>query len=170
MEQTRSPDPYQTGVGAAICIVAAVMAFGASGIPSAAGYAGVGPNFLPWVVSLALAVCGVWLLVEARTGGFRQMEEPSGAAQGDWPAFAWVSAGILVNAAAINHLGFIFSCTACFMLAVRGLRVSEGKAAGGARQIVLDFATGFAIAAPAYWMFTKVLSINLPGLTETGWL
>jgi putative tricarboxylic transport membrane protein len=26
------------------------------------------------------------------------------------------------------------------------------------------------IAAPVYWLFSKLLSINLPGLTQTGWL
>jgi putative tricarboxylic transport membrane protein len=29
---------------------------------------------------------------------------------------------------------------------------------------------GLAIAAPVFWMFTQFLAINLPGLTETGWL
>ncbi|HQX58843.1 MAG TPA: tripartite tricarboxylate transporter TctB family protein, partial [Burkholderiaceae bacterium] len=29
---------------------------------------------------------------------------------------------------------------------------------------------GIAIAAPVYWMFTKLLAINLPGLTTTGWI
>jgi putative tricarboxylic transport membrane protein len=36
--------------------------------------------------------------------------------------------------------------------------------------VAQDFVTGFVIAAPAFWVFTKVLSINLPGLTGTGWL
>jgi putative tricarboxylic transport membrane protein len=56
------------------------------------------------------------------------------------------------------------------MLAVRGLRQAEGKGHGGARGLVLDFVTGFLIAGPAYWLFTKLLNINLPGLTGTGWL
>jgi putative tricarboxylic transport membrane protein len=33
-----------------------------------------------------------------------------------------------------------------------------------------DAGVGLAIAAPVYWMFTKLLAINLPGLTGTGWL
>jgi putative tricarboxylic transport membrane protein len=35
---------------------------------------------------------------------------------------------------------------------------------------VLDLATGLVIAAPVFWLFTKVLAVNLPGLTGTGWL
>jgi putative tricarboxylic transport membrane protein len=160
----------QTLIGAGALLVGALLAYGALSIPAQAGYAGVGPNFLPWVVAVVLVVCGAWLIFEARTGGFRSMEEPPGAAQGDWPAFAWISAGVLANAALITTIGFILSCTLCFMMAVRGLRMSEGRPGGGLRTVAQDFATGFVIAAPAFWVFTKVLSINLPGLTGTGWL
>ena len=160
----------QLAIGAAALVLAAVMAFGAAQIPAAAGYAGVGPNFMPWVVAAALALCGVGLLVEAASGGFRHREAPSGAARGDWPPLVWVSAGVVANAALITTLGFILSCTLCFMLAVRGLRISEGKPSGGVRQTVIDFVTGFLIAGPAFWLFTKLLGINLPGLTGTGWI
>jgi putative tricarboxylic transport membrane protein len=34
----------------------------------------------------------------------------------------------------------------------------------------MDVVTGLLIAAPVYWAFTQLLAINLPGLTETGWL
>ena len=160
----------QTAIGAGAIVLGAAMAVGASTIPSAAGYAGVGPNFLPWLVAVVLMVCGAWLIFEARTGGWRALEAPSGAARGDWTALAWVAAGVAANAALLTVIGFILSCTLCFMLAVRGLRLSEGKAHGGGRGLVLDFVTGFLIAAPAFWLFTKLLGINLPGLTSTGWL
>jgi putative tricarboxylic transport membrane protein len=78
----------QTALGGGALLVSALLAWGATGISSEAGYAGVGPNFLPWVVAGALALCGAFLVYEALTGGWRHMEEPSGAAQGDWVAFA----------------------------------------------------------------------------------
>jgi putative tricarboxylic transport membrane protein len=109
----------------------------------------------------------VW---EARTGGFRQLEAPSGAERGDWDALAWISAGILLNASAIERIGFVLSCALCYAFAVRGLRRSEGRTGGGLRSTAQDIATGLLIAAPAYWLFTKLLAINLPGLTGTGWL
>lgn len=160
----------QTLIGAGALLVGAVLAWGATSIPSTAGYAGVGPNFLPWVVAGVLLALGGWLVWEARSGGFRRMEEPSGAPRGDWHALAWLAAGVLLNAALIERIGFILSCTLCFMLAVRGLRGAEGRPAGGLRQTLVDFVTGFLIAAPAYWVFGKVLSITLPGLTGAGWL
>jgi putative tricarboxylic transport membrane protein len=160
----------QALVGAGALVIGALLAYGATFIGSEAGYAGVGPNFLPWVVSVVLLVCGAMLLWEARSGGFRQLEEASGAPQGDWVAMAWVAAGVLANALLLTTLGFILSCTLCFMLAVRGLRLSEGKGGGGLRRTLIDFVTGFLIAAPAFWLFTKLLAINLPGLTSTGWI
>ena len=46
----------QLAMGIGALAVAAVLAFGALAIPSDAGYAGVGPDFLPWVVSAAGSV------------------------------------------------------------------------------------------------------------------
>jgi putative tricarboxylic transport membrane protein len=160
----------QALVGAGTALLGLGMMAGAVMIPGEAGYGGVGPNFLPWVVSVALTLCGALLLAQALRGGFREMEEPSGAAQGHWPGFAWVSAGLLANAALITTLGFILSCTLCFVLAVRGFKSAEGRLDMSVGALLKDAAIGFAIAAPVYWMFTKLLAINLPGLTATGWL
>ena len=165
-----SPRLQQTLVGGAVLLLALGLAWGATDISGQAGYAGVGPNFLPWLVSAALFMCGLLLLVQARSGGFRDLPEPSGAARADWTAMAWVAAGVLANAALITVLGFIFSCTLCFVLAVRGLRQSEGRPGGGLMRVLQDVATGALIAAPAFWLFTKLLAINLPGLTGTGWI
>ena len=145
------------------------MGAGAINIPSAAGYGGVGPNFLPWVVSIALTVCGAFMVWEARTGGFRAIGEPDHT-RPYWSGFAWVSGGLLLNAALIITIGFILSCTLCFVLAVRGLRGSMGNASFRPADLVKDILIGMAIAAPVFWMFTKFLAINLPGLTKTGWL
>jgi putative tricarboxylic transport membrane protein len=161
---------YHTAIGVGALLIGGLWIYGAAQIPSQAGYAGVGPNFLPWVVGLAVIACGVWLIWEARTGGFRDLEPPSGAARGDWRALAWVSAGVLANAALITTIGFVLSCALCFVLAVRGLRTSEGRGAGTFGQTVVDAVTGLLIAAPVFWLFTKVLAINLPRLGATGWI
>jgi putative tricarboxylic transport membrane protein len=160
----------ERAIGIAALVLAGVMGIGATQIPADAGYAGVGPNFLPWVVAAALAACGIGLVTQAFSGGFRQREAPSGADRGDWPPLLWVAAGVLANAALITTAGFILACTVCYMLAVRGLRQSEGKTGRGVKGLVMDFVTGFLIAGPAFWLFTKVLKINLPGLTATGWI
>lgn len=146
------------------------LAGGAISIPSTAGYGGVGPNFLPWVVALALVLCGAMIVREALTGGFRDMEEPTGSEQAYWPAFAWVSGGLLVNAALITTIGFILSCTLCYVLAVQGLRRAAGQAAGQPRTLLADLIAGAVLSAPVFWTFTQFLAINLPGLTSSGWI
>ena len=157
-------------IGVGTLAAGVLLAAGATQIRSEAGYSGVGPNFLPWLVAVMLALCGGLLIWEARSGGFREMEEPTGAAQGHWAGFAWVTAGLLANAALITSIGFILSCTLCFVLAVRGYKSAQGRLDLSPRALAKDVAIGFAIAAPVYWMFTKLLAINLPGLTSTGWL
>jgi putative tricarboxylic transport membrane protein len=160
----------QTLVGAGVLVLGLLIAAGATQISSEAGYGGIGPNFLPWVVGGLLALCGVFLTWEALSGGFRDLEAPSGADRGHWPGFVWVSAGLLASAALITSIGFILSCTLCFVLAVRGFRSSEGRLDLSLRALLVDALIGMAIAAPVFWMFTKFLAINLPGLTGTGWI
>jgi putative tricarboxylic transport membrane protein len=160
----------QTLVGAGVLVLGLLVAAGATQISSEAGYGGVGPNFLPWVVGGLLALCGAFLVWEALSGGFRELEAASGADRGHWPGFVWVSAGLLANAALITTIGFILSCTLCFVLAVRGFRSSEGRLDLSLRALIVDALIGMAIAAPVFWMFTKFLAINLPGLTDTGWI
>ena len=158
---------WETVVSIAVFAVGAAMAWGAIDIPSEAGYGGVGANFLPWVVAVALMVCGAVLLWEARTGGYREMEDVPGDEHPDWIGFVWVSAGVLLNAALLPYLGFVLGCTLTYVLAVQGLKRAFGKPH---RTWLVDALTGLAIAAPVYWLFSKFLAINLPGLTGTGWI
>lgn len=160
----------QTAVGAGTLALGALIAAGATQIRSDAGYGGVGPNFLPWVVGLALLACGVFLVWEAVSGGFRALEEPSGDARGHWPGFVWVSAGILCTAALITRIGFVLACALCFTLAVRGFKSAEGRLDLSPKAWIVDLLVGMAIAAPVYWMFGQLLAISLPGLTDTGWI
>ena len=78
---------------------------------------------------------------------------------------------MLANAALITTIGFILGCTLCYLLAVQGLRRASGQPrVNSPRTWLIDIVTGLVISAPVYWMFTKFLAINLPGLTTTGWL
>ncbi len=159
----------EAGVGAACLLLGAGLAWGATGISSEAGYSGVGPNFLPWVVAITLLVCGAWLLVQALRGGFSGREAPEGAAQGDWLSFVWISAALLLNALLITRIGFIASCSLAFVIAVRGFHISQGRPRARAAAWIKDALVGAAISAPVFWLFTKVLGVNLPGLTSSGW-
>ena len=164
----------QALVGAGTLLLGGGIVAGATQISTEAGYGGVGPNFLPWLVGLALVVCGAFLVWEAATGGFRGLYEEGAEGGGDepadWVAFAWMTAGILLNAALITTIGFVLSCALCFLLAECGLKHSQGRLSLNPVALLKSAAIGVAVAAPAYWMFTKALAINLPGLTGTGWI
>ena len=169
-QDLRTPSFLQGLVGLGVVGLALGLAAGAVSIPSNAGYSGVGPNFLPWLVSVALLLCGGFMVYEARTGGFRHMEEDPAGDKPYWSGFVWMSAGLLANAALITTIGFVLSCSLCFVLAARGLRNAQGGAGRGLKSWVTDIVTGLLIAVPVYWMFTQFLAINLPGLTQSGWL
>ncbi len=169
-DDPRLPSLLQGLVGLGVIGVGLALAVGALGIPSNAGYAGVGPNFLPWLVAAGLTTCGAFMVYQARTGGFRHMEEGPPGEKPYWSGFVWMSAGLLLNAALITTIGFIFSCALCFVLASRGMRNAQGQTQGGPGAWVTDAVTGLVIAAPVYWLFTQFLAINLPGLTQSGWI
>lgn len=169
-DQSSNTGP-QTLVGLGVLLTGLALGWGALGISSDAGYGGVGPNFLPMLCAAALTLCGLLLLWEARSGGFRNTDGEGDLPAPYWSGLVWVSAGLLLNAALIEHLGFILGCTLCYVLAVQGLRRAAGQPlAGSARTWAGDVATGLAISAPVFWAFTQFLAINLPGLTATGWL
>lgn len=172
LEELSIPSPkWQAAVGVGVLAVAAIMATGAVQIPGDAGYGGVGPNFMPWACAVVLGLCGALLIWEAASGGFRQAADPGGSKHAKLIPFAWVSAGLLLNAALITHMGFILGCTLCYALAVQGLRRGEGQTGLLSPKILVkDLVTGLLISAPVFWVFTQFLAINLPGLTETGWL
>ena len=54
MTQQQNPSKIQTLMGAGVFLMGIGLAAGAVSIPSAAGYGGVGPNFLPWLVAVSL--------------------------------------------------------------------------------------------------------------------
>jgi putative tricarboxylic transport membrane protein len=158
----------QLAVGLGVIGLGLVMALGAMAIKGEAGYARVGPSFLPWVVAGGLSLCGALLCWQAASGGFRQHEEPAGRT--NWVAAAWVSVGLLTAAALFTTAGFVFACAGLFALAARGFTPAAQVSRPQWRWFALQFALGVAVAAPVYWLFTKALGLTLPGLTGTGWL
>jgi len=165
----------QSAVALGVLALAVGLGWGAVDISSEAGYAGIGPNFLPWLMAVGLAVVGVVLLFEAHSGGFRNMPDPRppdapSVSAPCWSGFVWMSGALLLNAALITRIGFIVSCALCFACAAHGLRQAQSGARQGLRCWLVDGALGLLIAAPVFWMFTKFLAISLPGLTQSGWL
>ena len=93
VEQASLPEVL---IGVGVLALAAFLAWGATGISSEAGYAGVGPNFLPWVV--AVAALGAVLLGAVTVPGHRPL--PAGPSQPDMMANLAFTVGLVAAWAA----------------------------------------------------------------------
>ena len=128
-------------------------------LPSEGGYAGIGPNFFPAVVSGGLVVLGAWLLWEAFSGGWRSRAVPEAGSEHAFlgKSFAWVSAGLFLQMAFIGTAGFVLAGTALFVCVARGF---------GSRRPARDAAIGIVVCVAVHLFFVKFLNVGLPA----GWL
>lgn len=132
-----------------------------AGLPAEGGYAGIGPNFFPAVVSGGLILLGAWLAWEAFSGGWRNAPPDDAAARGehafDAAAFGWVTAGLFAHMALVGTAGFVLAGAALFACVARGF---------GSRHPARDAALGLALAVAVFLFFVKLLNVGLPA----GWL
>jgi putative tricarboxylic transport membrane protein len=147
-------------LGVAVLGVAVIYGIGAMGFPAEVGYAGIGSRFFPTVVAVLLATCAVGLIWQSASGGLRNLADQTNGTRADWPAWAWVSAGLIANALLIDYVGFTLAGTVLFVLAARGF---------GNRQYLKNIGLGIALSLPVFLLFTKVLAVSLPALIK-GWI
>ena len=130
-------------------------------LPEAGGYARIGPNFTPKVVSAGLILLGFWLLAEVFTGGWSERVPDDPAERGEhaflWGAFAWVSAGLFAQMALIQNAGFVIAAMVLYVLVARGF---------GSVRWLRDLAIGLVLGVAVYLFFVRFLNVNLPA----GWL
>jgi putative tricarboxylic transport membrane protein len=130
-------------------------------LPEAGGYARIGPNFVPKVVAAGLILLGIWLLAEYFTGGWREAVPDDPAARGEhaflWPAFAWVSAGLMLQMALIHNAGFVLAAMVLFACVARGF---------GSTRVARDLVFGLVLGLAVFLFFVRFLNVNLPA----GWL
>ena len=128
-------------------------------LPGEGGYAGIGPNFIPAVVSAGLLVTGAWLLWEALRGGWRNRSEAETGTEHAFHAgaFGWITAGLFVHMALIGWAGFVLAGTALFPCVARAF---------GSTRVARDAALGLVLSLAVFLFFVKLLNVNLPA----GWL
>jgi putative tricarboxylic transport membrane protein len=130
-------------------------------LPSAGGYARVGPNVMPAAVAAGLIVLGAWLLYESLSGGWRGATPDDAAARGEHrfcaAAFVWVTVGLIAQMLLIHRGGFVIAGVALFAAVARGF---------GSRRLARDLAVGLALMLAIFLFFTHLLNVNLPA----GWL
>lgn len=148
--------PSHTLIGVVVLLISALFFTGLSGISGDAGYAGLSPRFLPTLVGVGLAVCGVLLTWQGLRGGFRAMpaEDAALPSRPHSPrGFLWVAAGLLLNIALIGTLGFVLASTLMMICVARGY---------GSRRPLRDALIGLALTIPMWLLFDGLLGIELP--------
>ena len=139
-------------VSLAVLGLGVALAIGTWLLPDAAGYAQVGPRLFPGLFAAGLVVVGALLAKEAWQGGFRHppddVREPF-----NWPAFAWISGGLVAHMVLIAGIGFVLASTLLFAAAARGF---------GSRRPLRDALIAFAVSLVVYLVFTRGLTLQLP--------
>ena len=151
---------WQSCIALAVLALGITYAIGATGFPSETGYAGISARFFPGLVATFLIVVGLLLLYQTLTGGLRNFTDELAERAANYRGGLWVSAGILLHAALINHLGFVLAATILFTCVARGY---------GSTKWWRDALTGALLVLPVFWLFTQVLEVNLPHLIND-WL
>ena len=124
-------------------------------LPGEGGYAGIGPNFFPALVSAGLVVLGLCLGFEAFSGGWRRREEKTDRFAA--PPFLWITAGLFAHMALIAWAGFVVAGTVLFACVARAF---------GSRRVVRDLIVALVLTLAIYFFFVKLLNVNLPA----GWM
>jgi putative tricarboxylic transport membrane protein len=141
-------------VSLALVALGAFVIMGTQNISGAAGYAQVGPRVFPYLIGSCLLILGAILTWHAVSGGWRNMpEDQAHHATPDWPAFAIISAAVLLHMVSIGWAGFILASTFLFTLIARGF---------GSRRLLRDIVAGAIVSTAAYFIFTYGLGLKLP--------
>jgi putative tricarboxylic transport membrane protein len=157
----RPPRRGETIVSAGVLVLGLAATVVAVRLPESGGYSGIGPNFVPELVSAGLVLLGLWLLAEAFTGGWRAAVDDDPAARGEHAfhggAFAWVAGGLVAQMALIHTAGFVIAAAALFTCVARGF---------GSPRWLRDAGIGLALGLGVFSFFVHFLNVNLPA----GWL
>ena len=124
-----------------------------AGLPREGGYAGIGPNFIPALVSGGLIVVGLWLAWEA----WRRRWRVAAVQAFDRAPFLWVTAALFAHMALIGFAGFVIAGAVLFAGVARGF---------GSRRAARDALLGLALSLAIFLFFVRLLNVNLPA----GWL
>ena len=153
--------PAELVLSLGVLALGVATALGTTLLPSAGGYARIGPNLAPAVIAGGLSLLGCWLLYEALSGGWRNTAADAAEARGEHrftpSAFLWVSAGVMAEILLIHTGGFVIAQAVLFACVARGF---------GSTKLPRDFAIGLVLALSVFFFFVKFLNVNLPA----GWL
>jgi putative tricarboxylic transport membrane protein len=143
----RRPDWAALAIAAVLLVIAAVVAWDASRVVGGGQYARIGPQTIPYAISIGLAALGVWTIIEALRGDFPEREHQ------ELRPVLWIVAGLLVQLLTIRFIGFSIATGALFALVARGF---------DERRFWISVPFGIVLATIVWMLFARGLSLTLP--------
>lgn len=141
------------GVGLFVVLLGLLTLYAAWAIPDSPLYAQVGARAVPYLVGAILVVLGLGLTAVALRGGWSgENEEAMAAPPTNWRALGLLGAGLLVQIALIDWLGFVIAATIQYVLVC---------AAFGSRHPLRDLAIGIVVTLGAFLGFSRLLGVNI---------
>jgi len=147
-------------IGAAVIGLSVAFGIGLAAIDGAGGYSGLSPRFMPTLVALGLALCGLTILVQTARGRFVAGGDELKAAGDAAPLsptagtdLLWLIAGLVLHMVLIGWVGFIAASTLLMVFVARGY---------GSRRPLRDALVALAITVPIWALFSQVMGISLP--------
>ncbi len=143
----RRPDWAALVIAAALAAIAAVIAWDASGIRTAAAYARVGPKTFPFIVAACLAGLALWTAVAAFRRDFPEREPMIVS------PIVWIVGGLAAQLLLLRPAGFSIAT---------GLLFAATATAFGHRRLWLSLPVGIALAFAVWIVFARGLKLSLP--------
>lgn len=147
----------QVAIGLGFSVAGLAMAGQTFLVDADAGYAGIGPRFFPFAIALGLGLCGLGLILEALTGGYRHLDgAPEGVKldRAAWQGLGWIVGGLVFQLLTLPHIGFVPTSVVLFTCVARAF---------GARSLGRSALIGTLMALAIWAIFTQLLGVSLPG-------
>lgn len=140
-------------IGAGLIAVAIIVFWQSWALRASFGSQTLGPQMMPFLVSLLLLLFGALTVIAGWKGTFPSREES------DWTSVAWITGGLAVMILLIKTAGFVPACALLFASTARAF---------GSRRVLFDVAIGGLLATVIYVFFVRLLGLSLPsGFTES---
>lgn len=135
----------------------AIVLIKAAYLPQFDQYAHVGPGLMPTVVGAGLVLLGLLLALQIRRGipfNAQGAEDVNDAHVVSRPALALAIAACALPVLAMQPLGFVLTCTGCFVLVAAAFK---------SHAWVKNAVIGLVVSLVCWWLFRK-LGVQLGGL------
>jgi putative tricarboxylic transport membrane protein len=146
-EKQRRPDRAALAIAAGMVVLAVIIFVDMQRIGAVASYARIGPQTVPLIIAMCLAVLGIWTAIEGWRGDF-----PAREPQGLRPVL-WIVGGLVAQIILLRIAGFSIATGVLFGCVAYGL---------GRKPLWFAIPLGILLSLAVWVMFAQGLSLNLP--------